>query len=103
MNFFTKKPSLLKLQEQEVGVSRHLPFAYLDENDIVRTKSGDYLVVLKVEGISCDTLEDPEVNFEQNLRAKLFSSFSDPRFAVYHTPSFAAESPCPLLTHKILH
>lgn len=85
MNLFTNKTTLLELQEKEVGVSRHLPFAYLEENDIVRTKSGDYLIVIKIEGISYDTLEDPDVNFEQNLRAKLFGSLSDPRFALYHT------------------
>lgn len=85
MNLFVKKINSFKLQEKEVGVSRHLPFAYLEENDIVRTKNGDYLTVLKIEGLSCDTLEDPDVNFEQELRAKLFGSFSDPRFALYHT------------------
>lgn len=74
-----------KLQRKEIGVSKHLPFAYLDEHDIVRTKNGDYLVALKVEGISWDTLEDHELNFEQLLRAKLFGMLADPRFAIYHT------------------
>jgi type IV secretion system protein VirB4 len=85
MNVFLSKIASLKLQEKEVGISRHLPFSHLAKNDIVRTKNGDYLVVLKVEGISCDTLEDEDVNFEQSLREKLFSGFSDPRFAIYHT------------------
>lgn len=79
-----KLPSI-QLQETEVGVSKHLPFAYLDEHDIVRTKNGDYLVVLKVEGISWDTLEDHELNFEQALRSKLFAMLADSRFAIYHT------------------
>lgn len=85
MNFFINKITSVKLQEKEIGISRHLPFAYLDENDIVRTKNGDYLIILKIEGISCDTLDDSAINFEQDLRAKLFTSFSDPRFALYHT------------------
>lgn len=85
MNVFLSKISSLKLQEKEIGISRHLPFSHFEKDDVVRTKNGDYLVLLKIEGISCDTLEDADVNFEQSLREKLFSGFSDPRFAIYHT------------------
>jgi type IV secretion system protein VirB4 len=85
MHFTLPKLPAVKLQEKEVGISKHLPFAYLDEHDIVRTKNGDYLVVLKITGIAWDTLEDHELNFEQTLRAKLFGMLADPRFAIYHT------------------
>jgi type IV secretion system protein VirB4 len=96
-----KLPSV-KLQQKEIGVSRHLPFAYLDEHDIVRTKNGDYLVVLKVEGISWDTLEDHELNFEQTLRAKLFGMLADPRFAIYHTIIRSQVSTSLDLPHDVL-
>lgn len=79
------KLSTVKLQEKEVGICKHLPFAYLDAEDIVRTKTGDYLVILKIEGISWDTLEDHELNYQQTLRAKLLGMSADPRFAIYHT------------------
>lgn len=75
----------MKIQSHEARASRHLPFTYLTDQNIVRTKSGDYVVVLKIEGLSCETLEDHELNFEQSLRAKLFSTIADPRFAIYHT------------------
>lgn len=85
MRLLSRKLPSIKLQEKEVGVSRHLPFAYLSSEDSVCTKNGDYLAVLKVEGISCNTLDDHELNFEQSLRAKLFSTLADSRFALYHT------------------
>src|SRR5579871_700638 len=84
VNMMRAKLPSIKLQEKEAGVSKHLPFAYLDD-DMVRTKNGDYMVILKVEGISWDTLEDEQLNFEQTLRAQLFSTLADPRFAIYHT------------------
>ena len=85
MNFIKTKLSNIKLQEKEVGLSRHLPLAYLCEGNCARTKNGDYLAILKVEGISCEALEDHQLNFEQSLRARLFASLADPQFALYHT------------------
>jgi len=69
----------------EARISKHLPFAYLEEDNLIRTKNGDFMAVLKIEGISWDTLEDRELNFQQTLRAQLFGALADPRFAVYHT------------------
>lgn len=83
--FTTNKSNMIKLQEREAKISKHLPFAYLEEDDLVRTKNGDYMTVLKIEGISWDTLEDDELNFQQTLRAQLLSSLSDSRFSIYHT------------------
>lgn len=86
MKLFTPdKSSNIKLQEKEARISKHLPYSYLEEDDLVRTKNGDYLSVLKVEGISWDTLEDNELNFQQTLRAQLLSTLADPQFAIYHT------------------
>lgn len=79
------KISNIQLQEKEVGCSRHLPYAYLETQDIIRTKQGDYLAVIKIAGIAWDTLIDQELNFEQTLRAKLFSVFAGSRFALYYT------------------
>lgn len=79
------KLSSVRLQEKEVGCSKHLPYAYLEEHDIIRTKNGDYLAVIKIEGLAWDTLVDQEVNFEQIVRAKLFSTLTDSRFAIYYT------------------
>lgn len=84
-HLFRSRTTNDKLQQNEMGISRHLPFAYLDNQGIVRTKQGDYCVVLKIEGLSWTTLDDHEVNFEQTLRAKLFAIIADPRFALYHT------------------
>ena len=80
-------PQLLTIlrQKKEIGVSRHLPFAYLDEEGIVRTKHGDYLIVLKIGGIAWDTQEDDELNDAQTIRAKLLGMCADSRFAIYHT------------------
>ena len=83
--FFADKSQTAKLQEKEAKISKHLPFAYLEEDGLIRTKDGDYLAILKIAGISWDTLEDDELNFQQILRAQLFSTLSDPRFAIYHT------------------
>lgn len=76
---------MTKLQEKEARISKHIPFAYLEEDGVVRTKNGDYMSVLKIEGISWDTLEDSELNFQQTIRSQLFNTLADPRFAIYHT------------------
>jgi type IV secretion system protein VirB4 len=93
----------IKLQNKEAKISKHVPFAYLEENDFIRTKNGDFMSILKIEGIAWDTLEDSELNFQQTLRAQLFSTLSDPRLAVYHTiirsrvPTFmSAAYHCPI-------
>ena len=80
-----QKKSAITLQENEAKISRHLPFAYLEEDHLIRTKNGDYMAVLKVEGMSWNTLEDEELNFQQTLRAQLLNTIADPRFSVYHT------------------
>lgn len=85
MYWKNKKLNTIKLQEKEVGCSKHLPYSYLEEHDIICTKNGDYLAVIKIEGLSWETLIDHELNFEQTLRAKLFSGLSDSRLAIYYT------------------
>lgn len=85
MGLFGNRLKSAVLQDRELAVSERLPFAYLEEDGFVRTKHGDYLAVLKVEGVAWDTLEDDVLNLEQDLRAQLFASVTDPQFAVYHT------------------
>lgn len=96
----------IRLQEKESQVSQHIPFAYLEEHDLVRTVQGDYMAVLKVEGLSDDTLEDEQLNFQHTLRSKLFSTLSEPRFAIYHTvirskvqAPFTGSDEIPVLQH----
>lgn len=73
------------LQEKEAKISQHLPFAYIDEEDFICTVHGDYMAVLKIEGISWNNLEDADLNLQHTLRSQLLNHIADPKFAVYHT------------------
>ena len=71
---------------KEAIVSKHVPYIRHVEEDVVKTKDGHFLMVVKVGGFCFQTADQADIDMRLSARNVLMRAMNDSRFAVYcHT------------------
>jgi len=78
-----KKSKYGKHLKNEVSASVHLPYTNHITNTIIKTKDGDLLTVIKLAGISHETIETENLNILKNGRNNLFKSIANKNISIY--------------------
>jgi type IV secretion system protein VirB4 len=68
---------------REAGISKHVPYLRHVEEDMLKTKEGHFLMVVKVGGFCFQTADQAEIDMRLSSRNTLIRSMNDSRFAVY--------------------
>lgn len=68
----------------EDSIGRFVPYTRLVDEDIIKTKEGYFLKIIKVEGMPFETADEIDINQRKNVRATLLRGLSNSRFALYH-------------------
>ena len=68
---------------REAEISRHVPYLRHVEEDMLKTKEGHFLMVVKVGGFCFQTADQAEIDMRLSSRNTLIRSMNDSRFAVY--------------------
>ncbi|MGJ0620488.1 MAG: VirB4 family type IV secretion/conjugal transfer ATPase [Methylocystis sp.] len=71
---------------KEATVSKHVPYIRHVDEDVVKTKDGHFLMVVKVGGFCFQTADQADIDMRLSARNVLMRAMNDSRFAVYcHT------------------
>ena len=68
---------------REAAVSKHVPYLRHVDEDILKTKDGHFLMVIKVAGFCFQTADQREIDMRLSSRNTLVRSMNDSRFAIY--------------------
>ena len=68
---------------REAEISKHVPYLRHVEEDMLKTKEGHFLMVVKVGGFCFQTADQAEIDMRLSSRNTLIRSMNDSRFAVY--------------------
>jgi type IV secretion system protein VirB4 len=71
---------------RESTVARHVPYLRHVAEDVVKTKDGHYMMVVKIGGFCFQTADQAEIDMRLSARNTLIRAMNDSRFAAYcHT------------------
>jgi len=87
-----------RLAAKEARIGQRLPFAGHVDEATIRTRDGNLLQVLHLQGLSFETRTDDELNYRKILRETLLRSLATSRLAVYHHV-IRRESPVTMTGH----
>ena len=68
---------------REASVSRHIPYLRHVDGQTIKTKDGQFLSCLKIEGYCFQTADQSEINQRLSGRNTTLKALNDSRFAVY--------------------
>ncbi len=68
----------------EDSVGRFIPYTRLVDEEIIKTKEGYLLKIIKIEGVPFETADEIDINQRKTVRATLLRGLSNSRFALYH-------------------
>lgn len=72
-----------KKTKTEISQSKFIPFSGHWDDNIIYTKTGEFVSVLKVEGFSFETADDEDLDIKKTVLNTLFKSVSSGNFALY--------------------
>jgi type IV secretion system protein VirB4 len=71
---------------REAAVAKHVPYLRHVAEDMLKTKDGHYIMVVKIGGYCFQTADQTEIDMRLSARNTLIRAMNDSRFAVYcHT------------------
>jgi type IV secretion system protein VirB4 len=68
---------------KEASVAKHVPYLRHVAEDMVKTKEGHFLMVVKIGGFCFQTADQAEIDMRLSARNTLIRSMNDSRFAIY--------------------
>ena len=74
------------IEAKEAAIAKHIPYLRHVEEQIVKTKDGHFLMVVKIGGFCFQTADQADIDMRLSARNTLLRAMNDSRFAVYcHT------------------
>jgi type IV secretion system protein VirB4 len=74
------------IDAREASIAKHVPYLRHVAEDMLKTKDGHYLMVVKIGGYCFQTADQAEIDMRLSARNTLIRAMNDSRFAVYcHT------------------
>jgi type IV secretion system protein VirB4 len=71
---------------REAAIAKHVPYLRHVAEDMLKTKDGHYMMVVKIGGYCFQTADQAEIDMRLSARNTLIRAMNDSRFAVYcHT------------------
>ena len=68
---------------REASIARHIPYVRHVGEDMIKTKEGHFLMVLKIEGFCFQTADQEEIDMRLSSRNTIIRAMNDSRHAVY--------------------
>ena len=75
--------TLGKTDAREASVARHVPFLRHVAEDMIKTKEGHFLMVVKIGGFCFQTADQAEIDMRLSSRNTVLRAMNDSRFALY--------------------
>ena len=74
------------IDAREATIAKHVPYLRHVAEDMLKTKDGHYMMVIKIGGYCFQTADQAEIDMRLSARNTLIRAMNDSRFAVYcHT------------------
>ncbi|MFO1126807.1 MAG: type VI secretion protein, partial [Methylocystis sp.] len=74
------------IEAREAAIAKHIPYLRHVEEQIVKTKDGHFLMVVKIGGFCFQTADQADIDMRLSARNTLLRAMNDSRFAIYcHT------------------
>ena len=68
---------------REAAVAKHVPFLRHVAEDMLKTKEGHFLMVVKIGGFCFQTADQAEIDMRLSSRNTIIRAMNDSRFAIY--------------------
>lgn len=73
-----------KISKREINAASFIPHSRQYDDTTLKTKSGQLLKIIKIEGLPFETVDQIDLNTLKNIRATMLRGISNSRFALYH-------------------
>ncbi|MDE2361070.1 MAG: VirB4 family type IV secretion system protein [Hyphomicrobiales bacterium] len=75
--------SFSRVNAKEAAIAKHVPYLRHVAEDMVKTKDGHFLMVVKIDGFCFQTADQAEIDMRLSSRNTLIRSMNDSRFAIW--------------------